>query len=506
MADNSAKAASAVLAHRELCRRRLLPFVEQFQPGYDPGWMHRDICSRLEAFSDAVAAGESPRLMLFCPPRHGKSTLAARCLPAWHLGRNPRHEFIICSYGDTLANRHSRVARDIVSDPVYGRVFPGSAIDKRTTAVDEWRVKGGGGMVAAGVNTGITGKGAHILVVDDPIKDRKEADSPGVREDCWDWYASTAYTRLAPGAGVLVIQTRWHVDDLAGRLLQKAKDGEGEQFEVVLYQAIAEVDEKHRKKGEALHPSRYPIEALEQKRLVLPDRDWIALYQQKPSGDDGAYFKRADFTWYDRKDSDYSSMRHYQAWDLAIGQKEENDYTVGVDVAVDSEGYLNGVEIMRGKWRSDEVVEKMIDFCERWKPEMVGVESGHIELTMGPWLSRRIRERRVPMVVEPLRTRGRDKFSRASSMQAAVQHGRMRFPKDDPDWTACVNEMIRFGGGAQDHDDQVDALAWIGLMLDNIVSKARRPGKRERDTVQEMIRKHMRRKRGGKADYSAMSA
>ena len=502
---------------RARMRRSLVAFTEATVPGYMPGWVHHDIANRLERFSRDIVARKSPRLMLFLPPRAGKSQLASRNFPAWHLGHNPSHEIILASYGDTLASEHSRHARDIATSQEFRRTFPLAVPDRKRTSAANWGFKvengdGGGGMIAAGVSTGITGKGAHALVIDDPHKDRKEADSPGMRDDAWDWYVSTARTRLAPGAGILVIQTRWHVDDVAGRLLRQQKDLEEvgkpirNPWEIVLYEAIAESDEPHRKKGEALHPERYPLEEFEDLRDTIPERDWLALYQQKPTGDDGEYFRRADIAYYHRKDFDNSKVRHYQAWDLAIGENELDDFTVGVDVAVDLEGNLLCVDILRGKWRSDEIVERIVSFADRWKPDAVGIESGHIQKSIGPWLMKRIRERKVWVPIQELKHAGRDKFLRASSLQGAVQHGRLKFPAGDPDWENCVGEMIRFGGGGQMHDDQVDALAWIGLMTDEIIvdRSRRRRAKQKTGMIEQKLKSLYRSQLRGKR--SAMSA
>ena len=227
-----------------LARRRLLAFTQKINPRYLPGWVHEDICRRLERFSREVEEGKSPRLMLLMPPRHGKSELASRVFPAWHLGRCPDHEFIACSYNVSLAMSFSRKVKEVIVDPVYEAIFD-TRLHPDFQAAEEWAIKGHrGGYVAAGVGGGITGKGAHILTIDDPIKNAEEAASADLREKLWEWYTSTAYTRLAPGGGVLIIQTWWHDDDLAGRVQQAMKDDpEADQFEVVKYPAIAEADE-----------------------------------------------------------------------------------------------------------------------------------------------------------------------------------------------------------------------------------------------------------------------
>lgn len=203
----AAAAAQAELASRVLAKRRLLHFIQRMNPRYKAGWVHEDICRRLEKFSDDVAAEKSPRLMILMPPRHGKSEIASRMFPPWHLGRNPDHEIISCSYNIGLTMTFSRKAKEAINDPAYQGVFPGTQLKGDQQSTEEWGIQDRrGGYVAAGVGGGITGKGAHVLIIDDPIKNAEEADSADTREKLWDWYGSTAYTRLAPGGGVLVIQ------------------------------------------------------------------------------------------------------------------------------------------------------------------------------------------------------------------------------------------------------------------------------------------------------------
>lgn len=195
-----------LLAQRVLARRRLLQFTQMTHPSYSAGWVHDDICRRLERFSQMVTAGQSPRLMLLMPPRHGKSELASIRFPAWHLGHNPTHELINVGYNLELPMKFSRKVREVMREPHYKAIFPDSQLDPDSQSVEAWNTTKGGGFTAAGVGGGITGKGAHILIIDDPIKNQEEADSILVRDKLWDWYQSTAYTRLAPGGGVLVIE------------------------------------------------------------------------------------------------------------------------------------------------------------------------------------------------------------------------------------------------------------------------------------------------------------
>lgn len=456
-------AAHRELALRALARKHMLPFVERFDSNYQAGWVHKDICQRLEQFSHAVTQRESPRLMLFMPPRHGKSTLASIAFPAWHLGRNPEHEFISCSYSGSLAMSFSRKVRHQLREPNYKNVFSEASLDPTSQSVESWLTTKGGGYVAAGVGGGITGKGAHVLVIDDPVKNREDAESEYSRDSVWDWYTSTAYTRLAPGGGILVILTRWHDDDLAGRLLAAAADG-ADDWEVVKYPAIAEQDEEFREEGEALHPERYDVSSLSKIQKAIGPRDWSALYQQNPVADEGDYFNRDMINYYDEADLDYTRLRYYCAWDLAIGQRERNDYSVGLVVAVDEYDKLYVVDCVRGKWDGFELVERILDLYETWRPGVVGIEKGHIEMALGPFLEKRVRERRLnEAYFRDLKTGRRDKEARARAIQGRMQQGMVYFPKE-PLWVGpLIAELLRFPNGV--HDDQVDALAWIGLMM-----------------------------------------
>ena len=454
--------ARAELALRILTRKRLLPFVERFNPDYNAGWVHKDICRRLEQFSRDVAEKKSPRLMLFMPPRHGKSTLASIAFPAWHLGRHPDHEFISCSYSGSLAMGFSRKVRSLLRDPSYKTAFK-TRLDPDSQSAEAWLTTNGGGYVAAGVGGGITGKGAHVLVIDDPVKNREDAESANNREANWDWYTSTAYTRLAPGGGVLVILTRWHDDDLAGKLLSAAQEG-GDEWTVVKYPAIAEENEEFRSHGEALHPERYDVEALQRIQRAVGPRDWSALYQQNPVADDGDYFSRDMIQYFDPEDIDLDRMKFYCAWDLAIGKKDRNDYSVGMVVGIDEMEHIFVVDVVRGRFDGFELVEQILDMYETWRPSIVGIEKGHIEMALGPFLEKRVRERGLyEAYFKDLKTGRRDKEARARAIQGRMQQGMVHFPKNEVFTGPLIAELLRFPNGV--HDDQVDALAWIGLMM-----------------------------------------
>lgn len=452
------------LALRTLQRRHLIDFVLEFHPRYKAGWVHRDICARLEKFAADVAAGKSPRLMILMPPRHGKSQLASRLYPAWHLGHYPEHEFIACSYSIDLARDFSREVRSVLRTPRYDILFPKTKLDPDFQSAETWKLLapglGAGGYVAAGVGGGITGKGAHVLVIDDPFKNAEEAESPEIRKKVWSWYQSTAYTRLAPGGGVLLIQTWWHDDDLAGRIMQDMKDDpEADQFEIVKYPAIAEEDEQYRKKGEALHSDRYTLEQLMKIKRTIGLQWWSALYQQNPVPADGAYFTREMFVYReDRPNPEYLYI--YQAWDFAISEKKRADWNVGITVGVDFDDNVHVLEVVRFKTTDGlKIVNEMLDMYERHeKVQGIGAEDGQIWKTLSTLFLRRARERRLYPVITPLLP-VTDKEVRARPLQGRMQQRKVTFQKNAPYMEAVWREMLRFPSGV--HDDIIDALAWV---------------------------------------------
>ena len=474
--------AIAEMAQRVLAKRRLLPFVKRLNPNYLAGWVHEDICRRLEKFSEDVEKGLSPRLMLLMPPRSGKSELASRMFPAWHLGRHPDHEVISCGYNVSLAMTFSRKVKEALESPDYQSVFE-TRLHPDFRSNEEWAIAGHrGGYVAAGVGGGITGRGCHILIIDDPIKNAEEADSAETREKLWDWYGSTAYTRLAPGGGVLVIQTHWHDDDLAGRLKQAmAADEDADQFVVVKYPAIAESDEYLdedtdlivydeapengrllRQKGEALHPDRYDLQKLNRIKKTLPNRFWAALYQQNPVPDDGAFFTKDQF----RRATPPSTLRSnvFVAFDFAISEKKQNDYTVGVVGLQDEDDVLHVVDLVRFKSGDGlYIVESILNLCKKWySPSlMLGCEDGQIYRALESLLKKRMRERQFYPPITLLKPIT-DKLARARPLQGRMQQGMVSF-HDSAEWYDTARaEMLRFPAGV--HDDQVDALAWMATM------------------------------------------
>lgn len=453
-------------SRRELARRHLLPFTQTFVPRYTAGWFHKDLARHLEQFSQDVLDGLEPRLMITCPPRHGKSEITTRRFPGWHLGRAPDHEIICCSYSATLAFRFSRATRNMLRDPRYNAIFPDTRLDPDAQSVENWEIDNGGGYLAAGVGGPITGSGAHILLIDDPVKNRAEAESKGVQDEIWDWYTSTAYTRLAPGGGVVLIMTRWVDNDLGGRLLEAMEDGEGDRWTVVNYPAIAEHDEAYRKKGEALHPERYPLKRLHQIRKTIGVRDWSALYQQRPITDEGAFFKPSMFRFYRRNElPPLESLAKFGAWDLAVGEKQYNDFSVGGGAGLDHTGRVWLLERAKGRWSAMDLVNEILNMQMMMQQEVVGIERGQIKMALGPFLDEQIVKRKqFNFELRDLMPGRVDKQARARTIQGLMEQGMVMFPHpDDCEWMSdLMYNMTRFPAGA--FDDDVDMMAWLGMI------------------------------------------
>jgi predicted phage terminase large subunit-like protein len=453
------------LAQRELCRKYLIASILRFNPNYLAGWVHKDICVRLEKFMHDIEDGKNPRLMLQMPPRHGKSTIASQEFPAWVLGHHPEWEIMGCSYAESLALDFSRAVRERLRDPEYQVLFKNTRIDRENQNAQGWKTSKKGGFLPAGVGGAITGKGAHILIIDDPVKNSQEAESETTRESISNWYDSTAYTRLAPGGGVLIIQTRWHLDDLSGRLEYKMREGNGDVFEIVRYPATAVEDEKWRKKGDPLHEARYDANQLTMIRKAVGERTWAALYQQNPVPDEGAAFQQSMLQYY-YPDELPEELTKVTTWDLAIGQKEVNDKTVGMTWGKDIVGDYWFTDCRRGHFDAMEIVDEICDNFVKHKPILVGIEKDKVAQAVGSFLDTEIESRELyGLYIEELSpAREGNKLHRCRSLQGLMRRGKVHLPHpDNAPWVyEFVSELMQFPYGRR--DDHVDAAAWLALL------------------------------------------
>lgn len=409
---------------------------------------------------ERVASGEVSRLMLFLPPGSAKSTYASILFPPWFLAANPAASIIAASHTAELAERFGRRVRNLIAGHT---LTLGLSLAADAHAAGRFETAAGGEYFAAGVGGAITGRRADLAIVDDPVRGREDADSPAIRDKIWDWFRSDLYSRLKPGARIVLIQTRWHEDDLAGRLLADATAG-GDAWEVVNLPALAEAaDPIGRAPGEALWPEWEDAPALARKRRAIGAREWSALYQQRPAPAEGAYFRSE---WLRRYASapPRETMRVYGASDYAV-TASGGDYTVHLLVGLDPARRMYLLDLWRAQTGSDAWIEAWCDLVLAWQPLEWAEEAGQINAAVGPFLQRRARERGAACYRRQFPSRT-DKAIRAQSIRGRMAMEGLYLPANAP-WLADFEaELLRFPAGR--HDDQVDALGLIGQLLDHL--------------------------------------
>lgn len=453
-------------AIRELKRRAsqvsFANYVLYTSPDYQMGWVHKELCEVLQQFIQDVIDKKSPRLLISMPPRAGKSELVSRKMPAFAFGRNPDFSIIATSYSAGLSERFSRDVQRNLQSEEHLSVFPDAQLGGKSSGyictTELFEIADHKGTYrSVGVGGGITGMGADILIIDDPIKDRQEANSPTIRNRIWDWYTSTAYTRLSPGGGVIVMCTRWHVDDLIGRLMQAQEEG-GDQWKIINYPAIAEVDEPHRKAGEALHPERYPLETLLNIKSVIGSYDWASLYQGRPTVLGGEIIKGAWFGYYD-----VLPPLKYRAMFVDTAQKEKraNDYQVASVWGLGQDGYLYLIDIMRAKFQAYELRVRIPAFWNKHKANDNGVlRRMYVEdKASGTQLIQTIKNKTRPTIpVQPIE-RNKDKYTRVMDVQGMIEAGYVKLPRNAPFLADFIAECEAFtADDSHPHDDQIDTM------------------------------------------------
>lgn len=457
-------------------RKRLLDFTIYTNPLYETGWFNELLCAELDNFLKEVEAGNMPRLMVFAPPRSGKSELCSRRFPAFVLGEHPDWNIISCSYSSDLSDRMSRDVKRIIASDKYADVFHNTRIPAGRTSlsgainktelwepVDATGELHGGSYRSAGVNGGITGQGMHIGVIDDPAKDYKTASSPTYQEAVMDWYDTTFFTRVDPKLnGIVIILTRWHKDDLAGQLLKLANEG-GEKWRVVSFPMEAEQDEEHelngarynlRRKGEILFPERMPasfVEKCKQRGSLV----WNALYQQRPTAKGGLLIKSEWFGEY----SVLPKMKWRAIYgDTAQKTKEANDFSVFEHWGLGDDGYLYLIDMIRGKWEADELQRRTIAFWEKSKQFKNG-PLRHLAIedkSSGTGLIQNIRKKALC----PIKAiqRDRDKYTRLIDVQGYIESGYVKLPGNASFVNDFLVEMEGITADFNTHDDQLDPM------------------------------------------------
>ena len=415
---------------------------------------------KLEDVYARVLKGESPRVMIFMPPRHGKSDLATQKFPAWVLGKSPDFPIIVSSYSQDLATLFGQSTRDLMDTANYQYIFD-TRLRSDTKSKANWMTKEKGGYLAVGVGGSITGKGFKVGIVDDPFKNREEADSPVVRDSVWKWWISTFSTREEGNGAEIVILTRWHEDDLAGRLLKQQKESEksGEinydKWEILEFKAIAEVDElPNRSKGDPLWADKFSLAKLEARKNNIGPYEWSALYQQEPVDVASQEFKREWFRYRSWEEVSKMDTRKFVTIDTALSRGAKSDFT---GVTRNYINYLNEWNISSNRYRiSSKDLIDLIFLLHTEGFEEIGIEEGAYLAAVEPFLKEEMEKRNVFPNVIVLKHGGVMKETRIRGLIPRYSNKKVFHITG-----TCVDleeELIKFPKGT--HDDCADATAY----------------------------------------------
>jgi predicted phage terminase large subunit-like protein len=447
------------LIKRRSTRRSLTEYSRLM--GFEPAAHHRLIINGLED----IAFGVIDNLLIFAPPGSAKSTYVSHLFPSWYMAVHPTHNVLAATHSVEFAQRWGRKVRgDVRNNSLILGIEP----DQSSQAADRWALTSGGEYYGVGAGVGISGFRADLGLIDDPFGSREDAWSETVRAKRWDWYIDDFSARLKPAARRVIMHTRWHEEDIAGRVLEQINRGIL-NARVLSIPAIAEADDLlGRKPGELLwdDPKGYNYGAyLRQRRAESSPMMWSALYQQQPAPEEGDYFK-SDWLRPYEKTPPRETLRIYGGSDYAV-TADGGDYTVHAVVGLDPEGRMYLLDLWRKQAASDVWVEAFCDLVLKWRPMGWAEEQGQIKSGVGPFLDRRQRERKAYVVREQFPTRG-DKAIRAQSIRGRMALEGLYAPFNADWYPGFRSELLSFPAGK--HDDQVDALGLIGQLLDKMMS------------------------------------
>jgi predicted phage terminase large subunit-like protein len=447
------KQAAEELLRRQKIRGSMVEWARAC--GYEPAPHHRFIIEHLEK----IDSGELRRLLISSAPGSAKSTYASVLFPAWYLSRHPDHQIICASHTVELAEKHARRARNLIME--HSTVLGVELADDSQSA-GRWSLKSGGSVFAVGAGGAVVGQRADLIVIDDPLRGREEAHSESAREKLYEWYVSDLLTRLRPGGKICLISTRWHEDDLFGRLAQSGRYG------IINLPAVAEDgdDPLGRNPGDYLWDSDpdYPYgEFLRAQREAQLPSNWSALFQGRPAPEEGDFF-RAEFFEPLTAMPAREQLHIYGASDYAVSAWR-GDFTVHVVVGLDSDGTLILLDCWREQADTATGVEAFLDLCKQWKPIGWAAEKGQLANAIEPFLRQRQRERNIPVAMEMFPTKG-DKSVRCQSIRGRLALSGILVPTHVEWWPEVRAEALSFP--AARNDDFCDALGLIGQILDRM--------------------------------------
>jgi len=429
---------------------------------YEAAQFHVEVAHALEA----VERGDIQQLIFAMPPRHGKTQLATKSFAAWLSGRHPTWNLAVASYSDTMAEDMGADTRAIMASQQFKQVFPEHALRRGGTAKANIQTDKGGRAVFVGRGGALTGRGADCLLIDDLYKDHEEARSQTIRDQAWNWFTKVAMTRRMGRKLVIITMTRWHSDDIIGRITDPENPCynaiEAAKWKIIRLPAIAEEEDPlGRAEGEVLWPQRFDLDFMQSQQRLDP-LGFAALYQQRPTVADGVLFRRENMQFYKANELP-EDLRIYCSSDHAVATGQRNDYTVMFKIGVDRQSNIWVLDCFRAKVSADKAVEAMLAMAAgKERPLLWWAERGHISKSIGPFLRKRMLETGTYINLVEV-TPVHDKEQRAQSIAARIAMGKVYFPTDKV-WTEkIVNELLAFPSGI--HDDAVDALAYIGLGL-----------------------------------------